>query len=146
MFNSRFGPKARGVWLAAERAARARGARTVEAEHLLLALADLGEPELAGIDVDGLLDKEFEQALSAAGVSVRIPPPRVAKKTPGAGASAKRALERGVLTSIERGDKRVERGHLLLGVLAAEEGTVPRALSLAGVDRGELVSRVQKRL
>ena len=146
MFRSRFGPQARGVVVAAERVARARGARAMEAEHLLLALAELGEPELAGIDVPAMLDREFEQALSAAGVDVPIPAPRPARRSPGVGASAKRALERGVRLSVERGDRTIGRGHVLAGVLAAEEGTVPRALAIAGVDRRSLASRVQKRL
>ena len=33
---------------------------------------------------------------------------------------------------------------MLLGVLAAGRGTVPRALAIAGVDRAELVRRVQE--
>jgi ATP-dependent Clp protease ATP-binding subunit ClpA len=146
MFNSRFSPQATGVVVAAERMARQRGARTLEAEHLLLALAELGEPELAEIDVAGMLDKEFEHSLSAAGVDVRIPPAKLSPRKPGFGASAKRALERGVKLSVERGDKKIGRAHLLLGVLAAEEGTVPRALAVAGVDRGSLASRVRTRM
>ena len=146
MFNSRFTPQARGVVVAAERVARSRGARTVEAEHLLIALAELGEPELAEIDVPGMLDREFEQALGAAGVDVPVPPARPSWRSPGVGASAKRALERGVKLSAERGDRKIGRGHVLLGVLAAEEGTVPRALAIAGVDRGSLAKRVRTRL
>jgi ATP-dependent Clp protease ATP-binding subunit ClpA len=146
MFNTRFSPQARGVVVAAERVARERGARTVEAEHLLLALAELGEPELAGMDVAGMLDREFEHSLNAAGVDVPIPPARPAPRKPGFGASAKRALERGVMASVEHGDRQTARTHLLLGVLAAEEGTVPRALAIAGVDRDSLASRVRTRL
>ncbi|GAA2810174.1 hypothetical protein GCM10020219_097610 [Nonomuraea dietziae] len=33
--------------------------------------------------------------------------------------------------------------HVLLGILQAEVGTVPRALALAGVDRTDLLTRVQ---
>jgi D-alanyl-D-alanine carboxypeptidase len=36
--------------------------------------------------------------------------------------------------------------HLLLGILQAEVGTVPRALSLKGVDRSELVGRIRQTL
>ncbi|GAA2417839.1 hypothetical protein GCM10010404_90460 [Nonomuraea africana] len=35
---------------------------------------------------------------------------------------------------------------MLLGVLDIAVGTVPRALALAGVDRGELMARVQETL
>lgn len=146
MFNSRFSAQARGVVVAAERVARARGAGTVEAEHLLLALAELGEPELAGIDVEKILQREFEQALGVAGIDMAIPRPKPARRSPGMGASAKRALERGVKLSIERGDRSIGRGHVLLGVLVAEQGTVPRALSIGDVDRTALISEVRARL
>lgn len=146
MFNSRFTPQAKGVFIAAERLSRRRGDRTLEAEHLLLALAELGEPELAEVDVEAALDRQFEHALSAAGVQVPIPAPRALKRNPGVGASTKQAIERAFRVSIERGDKKVLRGHMLLGVLAAEEGTVPRALALAGVDRDALAGRVRQRL
>jgi D-alanyl-D-alanine carboxypeptidase len=36
--------------------------------------------------------------------------------------------------------------HLLLGVLQAQVGTVPRALALAGVDRSDLLARVRHSL
>src|SRR5687768_9929477 len=100
MFNSRFTPEARGVVVAAERVARSRAARTVEAEHLLLALAELGEPELAGVDVEAVLDREFEHSLAVAGVQMRIPAPSPSGRSPGFGASAKRALERGVKAAV----------------------------------------------
>ena len=146
MFNSRFTPQAKGVFIAAERVARGRGDRTLEAEHLLLALAELGEPELADLDVPTAFDRQFEHALSSAGVQTPIPAPKPLRKNPGVGASAKRAIERAFHVAIERGDKKVLRGHMLLGVLAAEEGTVPRALAIAEVDRADLISRVRARL
>ena len=43
--------------------------------------------------------------------------------------------------AVARSDKRIAGGHLLLGVLAAEAGTVPRALAIAGIDRQELRAR-----
>jgi hypothetical protein len=36
--------------------------------------------------------------------------------------------------------------HLLLGILQAGHGAVPRALALAGIDRGDLLARVQRTL
>lgn len=54
------------------------------------------------------------------------------------GASAKLALERGV------GKRRSEWRplHLLLGVLQAQEGVVPRALATAGINQPDLTMRV----
>ncbi len=37
-------------------------------------------------------------------------------------------------------------GHLLLGVLRAEAGTVPRALAFAGADQVELATKTQAAL
>ena len=146
MLNNRFSAEARGVVVAAERVARESGAGSVEAEHLLSALAELGEPELAGIDVSDILRREFEQALGVAGVDVVLPRSRPSGRSPRFGASAKRALERSVRFGVERGDRRIGRGHVLLGVLVAEEGTVPRALAISGIDRTELMSKVRSRL
>jgi hypothetical protein len=48
--------------------------------------------------------------------------------------------------AVARSDRRLAGGHILLGVLAAEAGTVPRALALAGVDRDDLRARTQAAL
>jgi ATP-dependent Clp protease ATP-binding subunit ClpA len=52
--------------------------------------------------------------------------------------SAKRALEGALKVALERGDKNLGRGHIVLALLRAERGTVPRALECAGVERREL--------
>jgi ATP-dependent Clp protease ATP-binding subunit ClpA len=52
--------------------------------------------------------------------------------------SAKTALERALRAALERNDRRITDGHVLLGLLQTEAGTVPRALAQAGVDRDEL--------
>ena len=52
------------------------------------------------------------------------------------------ALERGV-TGVRK-DPRPE--HLLLGILQAQVGTVPRVLALAGIDRAVLMERVRHTL
>ncbi len=79
----------------------------------------------------------------SAGVSLasfQMPPASIEpSRSPGLGHTAKLAIERG-MKSDRRGDP--EPSHLLLGILHAEVGTVPRALALAGVDRAELMSRV----
>ena len=53
----------------------------------------------------------------------------------------KLALERGFASVTRKKDLRP--AHLLLGILRAEVGTVPRALALAGVDQAALTARVQ---
>jgi D-alanyl-D-alanine carboxypeptidase len=60
------------------------------------------------------------------------------------GTSAKLALERSVAGASRTRDLRP--AHLLLGILSAQVGTVPRALALAGVDREGLASRVRRLL
>lgn len=127
--------------------ARAEGSATVEAHHILLALAAGHDPVLvaAGIDhaaVRGALDREFAHSLAAAGVTMVSGPPRATPPagTPPLGATAKAALERGFARAPRKKD--VRHGHVLLGVLLAEVGTVPRALALAGIDRQALIERL----
>jgi D-alanyl-D-alanine carboxypeptidase len=60
------------------------------------------------------------------------------------GTSAKLALERGFAGAARKKDLRP--AHVLLGVLAAEVGTVPRALALAGFDRADLIARARRAL
>jgi D-alanyl-D-alanine carboxypeptidase len=136
-----------------EREAREGGSATVEAHHLLLALATDRESATqhllasAGLDrptIRAALEREFEQSLAVAGVSLAagVPPSRsVPEGSPELGASAKLAIERGVGSAGRRRELRP--AHLLLGILQARVGTVPRALDLAGVDRAGLVERVR---
>jgi hypothetical protein len=198
----RFAKSARNVVAAAEDEARALGSRSVEAEHLLLALAGAqsaapgsapgsgrgaaegdapagakgaapGDAEgaavsgalgdaagaavsgvlaAAGLDRDGVLDAletERERSLMAVGVSARDFELPAAPRTGGRlrwGASAKLALERSLRAALDRGDRRIEPGHILLGLLRAEAGTVPRALAAAGIDRDELADAVAHEL
>jgi D-alanyl-D-alanine carboxypeptidase len=133
------------------------GSSTLEAHHLLLAIAADPEPSThtvlarAGLDYRALrdaLDREYAQSLSAAGVSLAafdLPPagrPASAKsRRRKPGNSMKLALVRGFGTVTRKRDLRP--AHLLLGILQAPVGTVPRALALAGVDQGELIQRVR---
>lgn len=143
---------------AAEHEATALGSPTVEAEHLLLALA--AEPETpagrvladAGLDHDGVraaLEREAERSLAAVGVALggfELPEPAAAPRavSPRFATSSKRALERALRAAVARGDRRITATHLLLGILRAELGTVPRALDAAGVDRIALVTRAEQ--
>jgi ATP-dependent Clp protease ATP-binding subunit ClpA len=142
----RFTRDARQVVRAAETMARGLGSQTVEAEHLLLALADC-QPVLAdvGLDHDGVLaalEAERDRSLLAVGISAGdfdLPPAPLTR--PRVAASTKLALGRALRAAADRSDKRIAGGHILLGVLAAEAGTVPRALEIAGIDRTELRDR-----
>ncbi|MEU6713066.1 Clp protease N-terminal domain-containing protein [Nonomuraea sp. NPDC046802] len=140
-----------------EAEARADGSAAVEAYHLLLGIAaQEGTAAHRVLTSSGLdrraireaLEREFEHSLRAVGVSsaaFNVPPATPDPGRPiGVGASARLALERGFSASASKKDLRP--AHLLLGVLEAEVGTVPRALALAGVDRAELVARTQETL
>ena len=126
--------------------ARQDGATAIEAHHLLLALP---HDVLSSVGLDhgairAALDREFEHSLGAVGVSLAVyDRPRATSdrdRPTQLGASAKLAMERGFSTVSRKKDLRP--AHLLLGVLQAEVGTVPRALALAGVDRADLISRL----
>ena len=148
----RFVKEARAVAAAAEAEARAGGSSTIEAHHLLLALAS----DVTGVAGDVLrtrgldhaaiqeaLASDFEQTLSAVGVSLDAVPLR--QRLPYAGrprwaASGKSALERALGAARVRGDRHIRPAHVLLGVLDADHGTVPRALRRAGIERDELAA------
>jgi ATP-dependent Clp protease ATP-binding subunit ClpA len=144
------------VLVRAEHEAREDGSTTVEAPHLLLALTAEPDPTSGrvltevGLDapaVRAALAREFEHSLSSVGVSAArfdLPAPSRLPSHPGLGTSARLALERGFAAGPRRKDLRP--AHLLLGILSAQVGTVPRALALAGVDRADLVARVRREL
>lgn len=137
--------------------ARLDRSTTIEAQHVLLAMA--AQPDTApgqilrtiGLDpgtIREALDREIEHSLNVAGVSgSAFDLPRAsgaAERVKHLGASVKHALERGVV-GIRKG-KDLRPAHLLLGILRAEVGTVPRALALAGIDRPALTARVEQTL
>jgi ATP-dependent Clp protease ATP-binding subunit ClpA len=140
----------------AQHEAREDGSTRVEAPHLLLAIA--GEPEHTtravldpvGLDrraIRDLLEREFEHALNTVGVSsatYELPRPSRLPTHPTMGTSAKLALDR-AFGSVRR-KKDLRPAHLLLGILSAEVGTVPRALAVAGIDRNDLMVRARRTL
>ncbi|MFC4591735.1 Clp protease N-terminal domain-containing protein [Sphaerisporangium corydalis] len=139
------------------REAREDGSAAVEAHHLLLAIAaerettTLGVLTSVGLDHQAIrdaLDREFEHSLGAAGVSLAafgLPRPSVDPgRSTQLGASARLALERGFSSVTRKKDLRP--AHLLLGIVRAQVGTVPRALALAGVDQADLTTRVLQTL
>jgi ATP-dependent Clp protease ATP-binding subunit ClpA len=130
------------------------GSATIEAEHLLLAIssqrATVAQTVLASVGLSReairtALRREFERSLSAAGVYIGdldLPPVGGDSGRPAhLGTSAKLAIHR-ALTFAPR--QRLQPAHLLLGVLSAKVGTVPRALALAGVDRADLTERARR--
>jgi ATP-dependent Clp protease ATP-binding subunit ClpA len=151
-----FGTYLQRIMGPAQEEARRDGSATVEAQHLLLAIASGPDAAprrvlaAAGLDhqaVRDALDREFERSLAAAGVSAAafdLPRASNSLKKPGHGASVGLAIERGFTAAGHKKDLRP--AHLLLGILQAEVGTVPRALALAGVDRTELAERTRQAL
>lgn len=140
---------------AAAHEARDDGSATVEAHHLLLAIATDREPTTddllasAGLDRAGVreaLDREFEHSLSAAGVTLAgggLPRASgVPADSPKLGTSGRLAIERAFASVSRKRDLRP--AHLLLGIVQAPVGTVPRALALGGVDRSELAERIRR--
>jgi D-alanyl-D-alanine carboxypeptidase len=137
----------------ATKEAQLAGSTTVEAQHLLLAVAaDRASAAgqllaSAGLDRDAIreaLDREFERSLGAAGVASSAfgigPATPDPKEVPRPANSVRHALERGLGSGAR---KNLGSTHLLLGILEAEVGTVPRALALAGVDREDLIARAR---
>ena len=155
LFEKKIVKEARLVIVQAMEEARALGSPTVEAEHMLLALSRrtgdpagiaLGEAGLDHAAVSDALESERERTLAAVGVSASdfdLPPVAPAKSAPGWGTSAKLSLQRALNAAAERGDKRLAPAHLLVGLLLAEAGTVPRALEHAGVVPAELERRTR---
>lgn len=137
--------------------ARKDGARFIEAEHMLLALSATPGTEAgrllidAGLDYERLaaaLRDEHRQSLAFAGVE----PPDGARTEATVidrpitfGTSAKAALGRALHAPRAQHSRRarLESIDLLVGIILAELGTVPRALAIAGVDRAALIARAR---
>jgi len=145
------------VMRALDEAAR-RGAGTVEAEHLLLAIAagtgDVSATLAAeGLDydaVDAALKAERAHSLTMAGVTpvdatALESTPRRSRPTWGASVreAMNRAHRRSTRDRHQRG--RMAEVDLLVGILQARLGTVPRALELVGMDREALIGRLQQK-
>jgi D-alanyl-D-alanine carboxypeptidase len=140
------------VLVGAEAEARTEGSTVIEAHHLLLAITQDGSSVLASAGLDytvvrAALDREFARSLAAAGVSVDGGVPQATPSLEGSpqlGATAKAALERGFAAAQRKRDCRP--GHVLLGILLAPVGTVPRALELAGADQTALAEDVRREI
>ncbi|TDD18202.1 Clp protease [Kribbella turkmenica] len=139
--------------------ARREGSRTIEAEHVLLAVAaTAGDPAArlladAGLTEDTIraaLDREWEDSLAVAGIAVRagLLPQATPdhSRDPGIGESVRLLLERALNAEPKAGGTRIGSVRILAGILDAGRGRVARALQAAGVDRAALRARVAEAL
>ncbi|WP_345752465.1 Clp protease N-terminal domain-containing protein [Microbacterium rhizophilus] len=146
------------VGMAAVVEAQRQGLVSVEAEHILLALAaDAHSPAgqflvQHGLDHGALLAAlrtERERSLGVVGVAPRDPATLAATRIgrPRFGASARNAFDRAqkFTARARRGWHRMNAFDLLGGVFELEIGTVPRALAYAGIDREALLAEIAER-
>jgi ATP-dependent Clp protease ATP-binding subunit ClpA len=136
--------------------AKRDGAKSIEAEHMLLALAADPDSDAArllhefGLDHQRLasaLREERRRTLAFAGIT---PPDETLVEATeldcslSLGTSAKAAVRRALMGAHhDRRRARLRTIDLLAGILEAELGTVPRALAIAGIDRAALISRAR---
>jgi ATP-dependent Clp protease ATP-binding subunit ClpA len=143
----------------AREVARRDGSRTVEAEHVLLALARMeGNPAArllaeAGLTEDAIraaLDREWEQSLAIAGIAVRIGllPQATPDHShdPHIGESVRLLLKRAIDAHPKVSGTRITSVRILVGILDTDRGRVARALQAAGVDRTTLRARAAEAL
>jgi D-alanyl-D-alanine carboxypeptidase len=153
---SSFGAAASRAFHAAHAEARRRGRDSVGAEHLLLALADerdtacwrfLNSAGLSREVLDDALDRESTRSLAYAKVAPLgagvVASPAQHRGPVRLGASARSAIQAGMKASA-RGHRPRRAEDLLIGILSARLGTVPRALAIAGVDRESLLSALDE--
>jgi ATP-dependent Clp protease ATP-binding subunit ClpA len=148
----RFVADARRVALEANSVAAGLGSPTVEAEHLLVSLASGDDPAGRALRDVGLdppevreaIHRDFERVLAGVGVdaSGMDLSANCRRTKPRWGASAKHGLERALVEAKRRRDRHIGTEHILLGLLRAPRGAVPRILEAEGVDRDELTGRL----
>lgn len=147
----------RSVVVRAIEEATSRGSRTVEAEDVLLALSSAGSPETrqtlaaAGLDHDSLLAAlEAERLHNLAYLGID---PDLARQEPTAprsgrpvwGTSVREALSRShSVAGRAARNRRMSERDAIIGILLANFGTLPRALTLAGVQRDALIGALQR--
>jgi ATP-dependent Clp protease ATP-binding subunit ClpA len=144
----RFTKEARATVRDARHEALSAGDETIEAEHLLLALAGRSEFQNLGLDRDRLVEalaEEERRSLAAVGMdldALEPPPATRTPRDPRFATSSKLALQRAVSGVVRRGDRRLEARDILLGVLGAEHGRAVRALRIADVDVERLRTQI----
>jgi ATP-dependent Clp protease ATP-binding subunit ClpC len=148
----RFAADARRVAMEANSVAAGLGSPTVEAEHLLVSLASGDDPaghalREAGLEPEEVREairRDFERVLGRVGIDAGgVDLTANCRRTkPGWGASAKHGLERALREAKRRGDRHIGPEHILLGLLRARHGAVPRILAAEGIDPDELTGRL----
>ena len=127
-------------------------ASMVEVEHLLTALVDpvtdsvgraLWSAGVSSRSIRAARDREFHSALSHVGVETGRPSPAAAARqrrgrTTRFAPSAKLALERTLESAAATGQRRITNANLVLAIISAEVGIVPRLLDELGTSREEL--------
>jgi ATP-dependent Clp protease ATP-binding subunit ClpA len=132
------------------------GAKAIEAEHMLLALAASSDGDAArllaeaGLDYERLasaLKEERRRTLAFVGMKERGKEVAAVtdRESPiSLGTSAKAAVRRALIGARhERHRVHLRSTDLLAGILEAELGTMPRALAIAGIDRAALALRAR---
>lgn len=139
--------------------AEAEQASMVEVEHLLTALVDpVTDPvgmmlESVGITPQRLRearDREFRSALALVGVETRRPSPATSPRqrrgrTTRFAPSAKLALERTLEVATATGVRRITNECLLLAIVGAEVGIMPRLLDELGTSREQLEALLHRK-
>jgi ATP-dependent Clp protease ATP-binding subunit ClpA len=129
---ARFTPRARQAVTLAEKAAREMGHNFVDTEHALLGIIDeggnLGIKVLTSVDVE-IPDLRAELVASL-GAPAPEPLPTHLPFTP----LAKRALEAATKESFTLGHNYIGCEHLLLGLLATEDGLASQVLRRMGLE------------
>ena len=151
----RFTREAKATVVRALDVAQRAGAELVEPEHLLIALAcghaDAASQAIAdaGIDADAI-EQAIEQDLVAALEVVGVPASVVASTPalpradrPGFAVATKQALEQALAETVRRGERRLGREHVLLGLLNPPAVGVARVLRRLDVEPQRLADLVQ---
>jgi ATP-dependent Clp protease ATP-binding subunit ClpA len=150
----RFTRDARRTVVRAQEAAMRLGAERVEPEHLLLALAEGGNPASraiaeAGLDPDTIaatIEADLVAMLEVVGVPpsvVDAAPVRPRADRPRLSLQAKSVLERALREAVRGGDRRLGAEHVLLGALRPPGPTLARVLARHEVAPERLAALVQ---
>jgi ATP-dependent Clp protease ATP-binding subunit ClpA len=150
----RFTRDARRTVVRAQEAAMRLGAEQVEPEHLLLALAEGGNPASraiaeAGLDPDMIaatIEADLIAMLEVVGVPPSVvdsAPARPRADRPRLSLQAKSALERALHEAVRGGERRLGAEHVLLGALRPPGPTLARVLARHEVEPERLAALVQ---
>ena len=139
----RYTEQARQVVVLAQEEARLMRHGHIGTEHLLVALARVGDAVASPmLEAHGLTgEKTRAEVVAIIGVGTTEPGGAI-PFTP----AAKDALETTLRESLELGHDRVEPAHLLLGVVRQRDGVARRVLAAAGAHPVEAREEIERRL